>query len=559
MTSKLQAVIFWRNSCCIIAVVSVIGGCGGGSSSSTTPPTPVAANPPPIRFVEISQQAGFSYSHGLVEQPLTEPLYISGGVAAGDYNDDGLIDLYVVAGSTGSNLLFQNQGGNSFRDVTGAAGVGISGEPSAGPMFADTDGDGDLDLFVGAVGGHPVRLFENNGDGTFSDITSLSGLSLVTPNTFSAAFGDYDGDGWLDLFLAHWDQQTVASDDTGNLWRNEGNNVFTNKSIQSGIAAAIRGAHKTRGNTDYTFSPIFADINNDGYLDILVASDFVTSRVFLNNGDGGISGEYTFTDVTDPAVITDTNGMGASVGDYDNDGDLDWFVTSIFSSNENEAREQVRGADVKDGNRLYRNNGDGSFEDVTTEAGVRQGDWGWGSCFADFDSDGYLDIFHVNGWSDGTVSDRSRLFLSNGADGTFSEVSRDVGIDDYDHGRGVVCADTDNDGDIDIFVANNSGPPVFYRNDGGNTGNYLAVELVGTSPNTQAIGARITVSAGGIDQLRELTAGSNFSSNNPPIQHFGLGAVTLVDEIAVTWPDGQQTILRGVAVNQRLELDHPDL
>ena len=511
----------WRDSWCVMIIASVIGGCGGGSSNSTTPPTPTVAGAPPIEFVEIAQQAGFSYSHELVEHPLTEPLVISGGVAAGDYNDDGLIDLYVVAGSSGSNLLFQNQGGNSFRDVAGAAGVDIGGVPGAGPMFADTDGDGDLDLFVGAVGGHPVRLFENNADGTFTDITSLSGISLVAPNTFSAAFGDYDGDGWLDLFLAHWGQRTVAGADTENLWHNDGNNVFTNKSIQSGISAAIRAAHKTRDNTDYTFAPNFADINNDGYLDILLASDFVTSQVFLNNGDGGVSGEYTFTDITDRAVITDTNGMGASVGDYDNDGDLDWFVTSIFSSSESEYGELVPGADDKDGNRLYQNNGDGSFQDVTTEAGVRQGDWGWGSCFADFDNDGYLDIFHTNGWSESAFSDRSRLFLSNGADGTFSEVSRDVGIEDFDHGRGVVCADLDNDGDIDVFVANNSGPPVYYRNDGGNRGNYLAVELTGTSPNTRAIGARITLSAGGINQLREVAAGSNFSSNNPPYNTSG--------------------------------------
>jgi len=237
---------------------------------------------------------------------------------------------------------------------------------------------------------------------------------------------------------------------------------------------------------DFTFTPNFADIDNDKWPDLLIASDFGTTRVFRNNA--GLS----FTDVTDSA-ISDENGMGAAVGDYDNDGDLDWFVSSIWDPDG--AIESPQNWGVS-GNRLYRNLGDGTFEDVTNESGVRRGYWGWGSCFADFNNDGHLDLFHVNGFrflaNEEFGEDPSRLFVAQG-DGTFLERSIELGIEDTAQGRGVVCFDYDRDGDVDIFVMNNQQKAGLYRNDLESINQYITIQLNGVAGNPRGIGARVTV------------------------------------------------------------------
>ncbi|MFQ5705576.1 MAG: CRTAC1 family protein, partial [Gemmatimonadales bacterium] len=201
--------------------------------------------------------------------------------------------------------------------------------------------------------------------------------------------------------------------------------------------------------------------------------------------------------------------------------------------------------------------------DVSIEAGVREGYWGWASCFADFDNDGNLDLFHVNGMqaSDNAIfseywADPSRLFISNG-DGTFTERSSEVGLGDNGQGRGVVCFDADRDGDIDIFVANNRQPPAFYVNEGATGNNYLEIVLLGASPNTQGIGARIVVTAGGKTQTREIRAGGNYVSQDPAEAHFGLGREEIASEVLVKWPDGQVTALQAVAANQVVVIRHP--
>ena len=262
------------------------------------------------------------------------------------------------------------------------------------------------------------------------------------------------------------------------------------------------------------------------------------------------------------SILSDQNGMGSAVGDYDGDGDMDWFVSSIFDPNGAEAHWGTTG------NRLYQNDGSGTFTDVTESAGVREGFWGWGSCFADFDNDGWLDLFHVNGWRTRVTNefsaDPSRLFMSNG-DGTFTEASLVNGLVDDGQGRGVVCFDADRDGDIDIFVSNNGDGPSFYMNQVVEVNrdveirvvNYLEVVLRGPSPNTQGIGALITItpSTGGT-QVREIRAGSNFVSQNPAEAHFGLGDATSVD-LSVRWPDGTESTVLNVAANQLLVLSHP--
>ena len=269
-------------------------------------------------------------------------------------------------------------------------------------------------------------------------------------------------------------------------------------------------------------------------------ADFASTRVFINNQDG------TFVDVTDEDVIIDDSGMGSAVGDYDNDGDLDWFVSSILNS--------TIGSVI--GNRLYRNN-NGVFEDATDEAGVKDGSWGWAACFLDMNNDQHLDIFHVNGWRDqipetNFSSDYSPVFVSQG-DGTFDDVADEAGIVDREQGRGLVCADFDQDGDVDLFITHRdeTNSATLYRNDTDN-GNWLAVKLQGANGNTEAAGARIEIVAGGTRQLREIVIGSNYTSQNPTEQFFGLASHAQVDTLTITWPDGTRETHSGVAANQRL-------
>ena len=256
------------------------------------------------------------------------------------------------------------------------------------------------------------------------------------------------------MFLTHWGTAREAGEsiNTEHLWRNDtadGRIRFTDVSLISGIATEIIApdpvGSSLGGDFDYTFTPTFARITDDRYPDLVIAADFLTSRYFVNNGDG------TFTNETDPNVIVDRNGMGSAVGDYDGDGDLDWFVSSIWSVPDADG-DQV----FELGNRLYNNHG-GIFADVTETAGVHDGGWGWGSCFADFDNDGDLDIYHTNGWlvpfePSNFHEDTSRFFLAHG-DGTFSEQAAAAGLVDIEQGHGIVCADFDNDGDVDIFQA----------------------------------------------------------------------------------------------------------
>jgi len=510
-----------------------------------------------LTFTDITMESGLAFSYG-IDTPTAGSMseFFGGGVGAGDFDGDGDIDLYFVAGDAMPNCLFENLGNNRFVEVAGDVGLGVTAKGS-GPTFADIDGDYDLDLFIGGVEGAPTFVFRNEG-GFFEDMTALSGISFNAPNTISAAFGDYDRDGDLDLFASHWgNHKTGPGFDTEHLWQNQGDGTFRNVSLESGISDQIVVQLSIGGipgwdNIDYTFSPNFADIDNDGFCDVVIAADFGTSQVFHNNGDG------TFTRVTDPSVIVDENGMGATVADYDNDGDLDWFVTAIFKTD-------ASGGVISPGNRLYRNLGNGQFEDVTLAAGVSRGGWGWGSSFADFNNDGHLDIFHTNGWAQKGVGIRDytvdpvKLFISNG-DGTFTNQAAKARLFSNGQGRGVVTLDSDQDGDLDILITNNdSNAVVLYRNDYGNKFHYLNVRLLGKAPNTQAVGARIYLTANGMTQMRELSIGTNYASQNPMQEHFGLAAAEVVETVRVVWGDGEVTLLENVRPNQFITINHPGI
>ena len=313
---------------------------------------------------------------------------------------------------------------------------------------------------------------------------------------------------------------------------------------------------------ELSFTPTFADIDADGDPDLLLASDFGTSQIFRNE-DG-----RAFAEIARHA-LTDENGMGAAVTDYDRDGDLDWFVTSIHKTDRRTGKEPT-------GNRLYRNVGGGAFEDVSAEAGVREGGWGWGTCFADFDNDGHADLFHTNGWYDIArrnspyeeaedteftefVNDPSRLFMSNG-DGSFTERSSELGIRHTGQGRAAVCADYDGDGRVDIFIANNGAAPTVYRNRIGNANHWLAIALEGRFANPKGIGAQVTVRTAAGRQTQEMLLGSGYLSQGPAVLHFGLGRDPVAQSVEVRWPGPGRRVsrLEAVPADRRLVIREPE-
>ena len=547
------------------ALVVILASMTACSVDNSVPEDVHAPAPPPTaqkQFTDVTAASGIDYRSGFSGFPSPQELIFiaPAGVAAGDYDNDGDIDIFIVRGDFGPNLLYRNTGNLVFEEVAGEAGLAFTKSTTtnyhhSGPMFADMDGDGDLDLFLGGLSGDPSLIFANNGDGTFSDVTAGSGIdTLAANNNISAAFGDYDLDGDLDLFVAHWGtvRDFSSPGDTEHLWRNDTDASgikFTSVSESAGISPSILTLPDnlaTQQNWDYTFAPAFARINDDLYPDILIVADFNYSQFFINNQDG------TFSNATDTSVFIDENGMGSAIADYDNDGDLDWFVTSINDD-----------IDSRTGNRLYRNQ-DGVFEDVTDAAGVASGGFGWGACFIDFENDGDLDIYHTNGWPfnddfGNFAMDVSRAFVSNGA-GQFEDRADELGLADTEEGRGVVCADFDNDGDVDIFQQHLSHhvAATLWRNDT-DSNNFLSVKLNGVAPNTEAAGARITINYGGATQMREISIASNFESQNPTVQIFGLGSAGQVDELTIQWPDGLLTVLTLIPAGQFITVDHPDL
>lgn len=489
-------------------------------------------------FVEVAAEAGLEYQHGFGDDPVFEPQVVSGGIAAGDVDGDGWIDLYAVRGSVGPNLLFRNRRDGTFEEIGAAAGLDLDDGRSTAPAFADLDGDGRDDLLLGGISGASPRLFRNLGSidniPRFQEVTTTSGL-VSSRDTFSSAFGDYDRDGDVDLFLAHW---SATGSFSNHLWRNRGDGTFEPVDFAAGLAPFFL-------DTDWSFTPNFTDLDNDGWPDLLIAGDFGTSMVFKNLGDG------TFESLTTP-VISDENGMGAAVGDYDADGDLDWFVSSVWDPD-----GTAEGNWGVSGNRLYRNRGDGTFEDATEAAGVREGYWGWGSCFGDFDNDGDLDLFHTNGFpltgAEAFHQDPSRLFVQQepGNDPVFVERSAELGIEDTGQGRGVVCFDYDRDGDLDLLIAQFEGPPRLYRNELEPTSGYLTIRAE-DSEGRVAIGTRLELVSNQGVQVREIRGGSNYVSQNPPEAHFGLGESPMVAELRIRWPDGEEQVLDAPLIDRLL-------
>ncbi len=548
---------------CLALLLTACGGGGGGSTGGITPPPP----PPVVNslcatpvistgnasFVQTTEALGLCYAIDVLE-PATEVQVMGGGLAMSDIDHDGFPELYVAHGVDQKGRLFSYDG-TIFQPVTDNAGIQPSSVDAAGYFF-DLNADGWDDFLSIQYGINTVEVFFNDGTGQFAENTAATNI-YVGKSTFSIAAADYDLDGDLDLFMAHWGAVWDENGPlVGVLWENDGNGWFTDRSSIVEIIPTFRPPPFDDFLAEHGFTPTFSDINGDGYPDILLAGDFESSQVLIN--DAGTA----FVDAT-TAAISDENGMGAGVIDIDHDGDFDWFVSSIWFSGRD--KEYAGGTS---GNRLYRNDGSGNFTDITDAAGVRDGDWGWGSCFADFNNDGHPDIFHTNGMTTLTARDNdlthplytffkdpSRLFMANG-DGTFSEQANALGINHVAQGRGIICADYDNDGRVDILIANNRDSPTVYRNQVASANNWLKIDLEGQTNNRRGIGAKVSVQTSSHTQSREVVMGSNYLSQSPATLHFGLGSDSTADVI-VRWPDGTLTTVNAVASDQRITVAHP--
>jgi len=519
------------------------GGTGGGTGGTGTGPGTTEAGPldhcqPRTGvFSNVTEAVGLCFEVP-GDEPATEIEELGGGLALTDFDRDGRLDLYVAYGQQRLGELFSFDG--AAFNKRESSGIVPSAMDIAG-YFVDVDGDGWKDFVSAQEAG--AEVFMNDGDGRFVPGENATNIDNDRA-TFSMAVADYDLDGDLDIFFAHWGTGYTGGQQEY-LWENRGDGRFADVSYRVPVASSVSG---NRLESEYSFTPVFADFDDDGDPDLLMANDFESSQVLMNAFGGDL-----FLDLTSDE-ISDENGMGNAVTDYDRDGDLDWFVTSIYDPD-----VPTNGS----GNRLYENaDGFGGFIDVTEDAGVRIGHWGWGACFADFDNDGHMDIFHTNGHREQGRpqfrTDPSVLFMSNG-DGTFTDKATELGVVHTDQGRGVVCTDYDGDGRVDILIANNGKSPTVFRNGHDNGNHYVAIDLVGLDGNPEAIGAKVRVTTASGTQFQEVQLGNGYLSHGPATLHFGLGEDDAITAVDIVWPGpgGHASRVEGLAVDRRVSIRHP--
>jgi enediyne biosynthesis protein E4 len=464
----------------------------------------------------------------LLSSPLGDEMpFMIGGVCQVGVGPDTRL---VMTRASDPPLLLNVSSDSSPILIEGDLGSAIS---ESGCASGDIDGDGRPDLVLLSVG-NGANVFTSTGPSGSVSFELHSVENIPPGNTTSAFLGDYDNDGDLDMVILQWSPTNGLV-----LFENDGTGGFGDVTSKLNLGAAV----------SWGFAGGFADINNDGWLDMLIVSDFGSSKVFLN--DSGKS----FEDVTAAwNAGTDRNGMGSAIGDIDGDGDLDWFITSIFdSANTCSGFPCQWGAS---GNRLYINEGGTQFRDATDEYGVRDGGWGWGASFLDYDNDGDLDLAMTNGvkFPDTPLetsfnNDPLRLWRNDGAP-PMVEVSAAVGFVDTRPGKGLTVFDLGQDGDLDVLVVNNADYPVLLENVVGNANSWLRVDLKGVQSNAQGFGARIyvTPASDGPTMMHEVNANSNYMSQNESTAHFGLGShVGTIAEVRVSWPaSGIETLLREV-------------
>jgi len=468
-----------------------------------------------LTFTDVSVQAGFFGNNS------------SWAAAWGDYDNDGNVDVmtlgHVQSLTNSISQLWHNNGDGTFTDVTTQAGLNPHNGDAHGALWSDIDSDGYLDLYVskGTPKADPNNyneLWRNNGDGTFTNIASSSHVTGRSHRTRGAYAVDYDLDSDLDIFDTSFDTPNL-------LYRNDGGLQFIDVAEEAGLQ---RSDIENR-------TAAWADFDDDGFMDVLITR---SSALFKDNGDG------TFVDVTAAAGITSSvDAQSGAWGDYDNDGDLDLYVTMGEQNG-----PPIQGI-------LYQNNGDGTFTDVTAASGAIDTAGALGVTWGDYDNDGFLDLYIVN--TEKGTSDPNRLFRNNG-DNTFTDVASIVGVGakpGMGRGSDATFADYNNDGFLDLFVCNGAGntvgPYLLYRNNGNSNG-WLKVVLIGQQSNRSGIGAKIFLRAGGRTQFREYTGQHYMSQDHIPV-HFGLGQATIVDSLSIQWPiGGPRQTLHHLAINQTI-------
>jgi len=519
-------------------------------------------------MTDVAKQAGLTQPivYGGVDSKSYIVEVVGCGVAFIDYDNDGWVDLLVLSGTRlegappgATNRLYKNNRDGTFTDVTAKAGLQRTGWASA-VTIGDYNNDSFDDIFITYYGQNV--LYHNNGDGTFTDVTERAGLRQSSVRYGSGcSWVDYDRDGKLDLFVANYLSTTLEklpkpgenSDCTWKgvpvncgprglppgfvqLFHNNGDGTFTDVGKPSGVAAA---------SGSYPMTVVAADYDNDGWPDIYVACDSTPSWLFRNQHNGTFREEGLERGVALSEDGLEQAGMGVGVGDYDLDGNLDIFKTHF----------------ADDTNVLYRNDGKGNFDDVTirTGLGVETRYVGWGAGIVDFDNDGFPDLFVATGSVYPEVERRlpaypfrtPRLVFRNLGDGRFEELIEEAGsgVSAPHASRGCAFGDFDNDGDMDVLVMNMNEPPSLLRNDVSGGHHWLKVSLVGVQSNRSAIGSRVVARYAGRQQAQEVNAQSSFYSANDRRLHFGLGNATTAD-LTIRWTNGATETIPNVAADQ---------
>jgi enediyne biosynthesis protein E4 len=519
----------------------------------------------PVTYTDVTKPAKILFKQ---DSTQTEEKYyletVGTGVAWLDYDQDGLMDIFFVQ-SAATDLykppqplrcaLYRNNGHGTFADVTDKAGVGSEALYGQGVAIGDFDNDGYPDLYVTGYG--RAILYHNSGNGTFTDATAKAGVADEGGWSTSAGWFDFDKDGWLDLVVTNYIEWSPKNNiwcgdhkpgyrsycHPGNykgqktkLYRSNHDGTFSDLSDASGV-----GKPEAKG-----MGVVLADFNNDGWPDIAIANDSWPNFLFLNKHDG------SFEDVSLSSGIAASEdghyeaGMGIDAADVDGDGWQDIYITHLDY----------------EVNRLYHNNHDGTFDDVTYRSGIDKAKWlsGVSMKFLDYDNDGWDDILQLNGamldniqlYHPEVAYAEPLLMFRNLGKGQFEMVSDSLGID-FIHpvvGRGVATADFDNDGDLDIITNNRGDSPTLLRNDGGNANHWLTVQLIGTRSNRDGIGASLKLTAGGVSQIQQAKGGMGYMSASDPRIHFGLGKSTTIARLEITWPSGQIDRLAQVPIDQ---------
>jgi hypothetical protein len=536
----------------------------------------LAGGSPSLLFRDMTREAGIAFQHHSAPEKKYIVESMSGGVALLDFDNDGLLDIYLLDSLTvetardpraARSALYRNLGNGKFVDVAEAAGVAHPGW-GMGVCVADVDGDGAPDLYVTTLGKN--RLYHNNRDGTFTDIAEQAG---VAGGGWSAGcgFADYDRDGDLDLFVSRYvkvDLDHLPEFGQGKtcqyrgiavqcgprglpgtsdlLFRNDGQSHFTEVGAQAGVS-------DPKGY--FGLGVAWFDANGDGWPDLYVANDSTPSFLYLNQKDG------TFKEVAFPMGVAvsedggEQGGMGVAVGDYDGSGRLSLFKTNF----------------AEEYNDLYHNDGD-HFTDVSFRSKTAPSSLpyvGWGTAFFDYDNDGWLDIIAVNGHVYPQLDQARRgasapyrqrtLLYHNRGDGTFDEVAAQVApvLAEERVSRGLAVGDLDNDGRLDVVINDLDGSSQVLHNELAGAGNWLLVKLEGQGMNTDAIGAEVVVRAGKLRLLRLVQSGTGYLSQDDMRLHFGLGSEKQADSLEVRWPDGSTTRMEDVAGNRLLKIRQP--